>query len=571
VAGSILRFQTTNTYNLSVTTVTVVTTQCLILAGEPMEFWNTTDQDVCTGVDRWLLVSKFLPAQGFGIYEDPTTKAHLYVRNDNNILDIYREYDIQRFLYDYFTERNRNDIKRALFEEEGKPYKKWNLAFLPRHNLRFLQDTSETCYLYFQNGIARVTKDGAQLLPYAEVEQLGVIWSKQILPHEITIDPNLGEGDFERFCQNACKVQADDKARWRLDKRSYDSLITSYGYLLSGYKNPANPKIVVYVDRLNVNRETLEGGTGKSLVMRSLEHLKTIAVNDGKSVFFNERFQFANVNLDTQVVLFDDVQSSFNIEKLFSKATGSFEVERKGMDKFVIPADRSPKLGITSNHPILGNGASFTRRQHIVQFGPYYNHNFGCQRSPAEEFGKPLFSDKWTNKDWNQFYNFAFRCISEYLQNGLLEGDIEHYEINKLIQEIGSEDISDWFEHWIKNESRQYLPKGIPAPVFRDQFFRQNPGADKRQWAPSELRRCLKKVVQQLGYRFNPSKDGKRIQRRYQGYPTEFYVVVDPNGKTPTKPEAVEETVAAPRPNDSDLTDWFKQNMERSLNGSSNA
>ena len=60
------------------------------------------------------------------------------------------------------------------------------------------------------------------------------------------------------------------------------------------------------------------------------------------------RFQFADVTIDTKFVLIDDVRPEFSLEQLFSMITGDVEVEGKGKNKFMIPAERKSKVRI--NH-----------------------------------------------------------------------------------------------------------------------------------------------------------------------------------------------------------------------------
>ena len=89
--------------------------------------------------------------------------------------------------------------------------------------------------------------------------------------------------------------------------------------------------------------------------MESLKYFKKTIKVDGK-LFRNAmdgggRFNFSNVTIDTKFVIIDDIRP-VTFEMLFSMITGDMEVEQKGKDKIIIPKDKKPKLGITTNYVI---------------------------------------------------------------------------------------------------------------------------------------------------------------------------------------------------------------------------
>ena len=199
------------------------------------------------------------------------------------------------------------------------------------------------------------------------------------------------------------------------------SFKTSYGYLIHSYNNPSNQKGIFYIDaESELGRP--EGGNGKSVVMKSLRHYKKMSQQDGKRYQKNinggGRFQFANVNVDTKFVLIDDLESGFKYEQLFSMITEKMEIEKKGKDKFTLDEERKPKFGFTTNYVLAGLGTSHTRRTHIVEFGSYWNKCSKMRELPSDKkhLGKMLFSD-FTETDWNDFYNYGFQCVQQFLRD----------------------------------------------------------------------------------------------------------------------------------------------------------
>ena len=76
----------------------------------------------------------------------------------------------------------------------------------------------------------------------------------------------------------------------------------------------------------------------------------------------------------------------------------------------------SPKISITTNYTVKGEGSSHLRRVFEVEMAGYFND----KNTPEDEFGHLLFSD-WNDEEWSKFDNFMLRCVQYYLNNGLVE------------------------------------------------------------------------------------------------------------------------------------------------------
>ena len=144
-----------------------------------------------------------------------------------------------------------------------------------------------------------------------------------------------------------------------LTTKRCDALIE---FLIHTHNTADFSKCIYFVDAESGARKA-EGGTGKSLIMRSIERYKKLVPQDGRQFRIGMdkgggRFQFSNVTMDTKVIMIDDIYPEFRFDMLFSMITGDMEIERKGRDKFVIPANKKPKFGITTNYVIPQGGAS---------------------------------------------------------------------------------------------------------------------------------------------------------------------------------------------------------------------
>jgi hypothetical protein len=159
----------------------------------------------------------------------------------------------------------------------------------------------------------------------------------------------------------------------------------------------------------------------------------------------------------------DDVPKNFHFEALFSVITEGMTVEKKGQDAFLIPFNESPKISITTNYTIQGEGASHARRVFEVEIANHFNENY----TPEEEFGHQFFSE-WTPEEWAKFDNFMIRCVQFFLKEGLVESNKVNLEFRKFKNNMGIEFIEFM-------ESNNFDGSYINRKNFRDKFDKSYP------------------------------------------------------------------------------------------------
>jgi hypothetical protein len=115
-------------------------------------------------------------------------------------------------------------------------------------------------------------------------------------------------------------------------------------------------------------------------------------------------------------------------------------------------------MGITSNYILAGTGTSDERRQHIVEFGSFWNRCYqeGESTTDAKHLGSSLFGWKDDDDEWMSFFNFGFRCVQEYLKTGLQPSSSSNYKtksIKLMIEGEGSNGQGvDWLINWVKTD-----------------------------------------------------------------------------------------------------------------------
>lgn len=469
-------------------------------------FWEPTKTSVSINPYKLKMV---LQSKGFGQFlvdKDRTSKKVLFL-NDKGTLKIYDPIETKRFVREYlesfdekeFQSGGTLDTTTPTLDSVGKfeVLKQWSkyhpsklksevLDDLDLYSeqevpwatdLQLFTDDQHASFVRFKNGVVKITKDNIQLLDPSHKSVKGNVWESSIIDRDITI--RKSNGLFTKFVEKAVLVRdrnITNKKDWTKEypetnetKESLKALKTSLGYLIHSHNTPDKMKAIFFIDK-GSDLQKPEGGNGKTLILKSLKHFKKLSIQDGKrfrkDIDGGGRFQFADVTLDTKLILIDDLRPDFEFEGLFSMITGDMEIEGKGTNKFTIPEERKPKFGVTTNYVLMGTGTSVSRRMHIVEFGDYWNRCIQEKESPSDKkhLGRMLF-DNFSQDDWNDFYNFGFECVQDYLKNGLVQADTSDYFLKALRLKVegveGDGTVTSWMNDWIINRREEITEEDL--------------------------------------------------------------------------------------------------------------
>ncbi len=322
-----------------------------------------------------------------------------------------------------------------------------NLKLLKTLKLDFINDTEESAYFFFKNGVAQISSNGIELKPYSDYDDF--VWEKSIIPQDfVPVDEvELEKSDFMQFLKDLTIVEESEKA----DER-FQSLSSAIGYLLHRYKNPATTKAIILMD-IYVNGMP-NGGSGKTLLISAIGKLRNLSIIDGKKYDQREWFALSSVDLSSEILLFDDLEKNFNFEQIFPIMTTGMYVRLKYRNHVWIPFEKAPKVALTTNYAINGDSESHRRRKFEFEVSP----TFSASYTPRDKFGRNFFSD-WDDREWNCFYNTMFRCLQVFLKNGLITSEPINLSFTKLINKT-SEEFVEWVELQIV-EGIQYDKKTL--------------------------------------------------------------------------------------------------------------
>ena len=455
---------------------------------------------------------------------------------------------------------------QSQFVGVANPFTKEYVNTIPSlYDKRPFSDSQDRVYRYFSNGWVAITAEGvSELRSYQDIPDDMIVWNSSVIKRDYvdvaSLDqlnqrlqlvnaegkhPLTGESldketrkamskelrrhidehgslvldtHFKDFVENLARNEEGD-----LDPKNLDRLERVIGYLCHRYHRKSDRRYVVIVDTFTCDGPSYgsssNGGSGKSLLVALLGKLMNLTELDGRSfkkTTFDIHKKFAPVTPATELVHLDDVSKGFPAECLFTLATGDFHIDRKYQNPFSIPAESAPKIVVTSNFPLEGEGNSYRRRECVISVSTYYRdqqemygetpyHIHGC---------KHLGDDHdWSESDWSQFYSYSFHCVSKYLALGLPESNSEgkSYQRQRIIDAIGSVEVLDYLISCLD----EYSEHG--GEVFAEVFYkrvRAQVGEHLEDISNSTLWDWFVKAGQLAGKHPNKHKRGKLDPQR---------------------------------------------------------
>lgn len=398
-----------------------------------LTFWNTQGK-IIPGK-----LYEFFESLNIGLYKSENAVGEneypTIVWVTGNLVSEINEFDLSQTARNYIDAvAEEHQVLPVLdsLHKNVRFFGKRNQYMLKELKLNFIRDTRSSSYLFFKNGIVEITADAIRLKSYENMD--GCVWKKNIVDHEFTplsYEELSANFDFFHFLQDITKVDDTEASENR-----FNSLFSVIGYLSHRYKDPTLTKAIILMDASP--SESGNGGTGKTLVCIAIGYVRTMSTLDGKSFDQDRWFKYSSVRLGTNLILFDDVGKDFDFEKIYSLITTGLEVQRIGKDDIHFSYEDSPKVVLTTNYAIQGDGSSFKRR--IYEFE--ISNTFNADYQPSDKYGKRFFED-WDEIEWNRFYNLITYAIQYYLQKGEL---VESTPINIKLSKLKSQTNDDFVE-----------------------------------------------------------------------------------------------------------------------------
>lgn len=417
---------------------------------------------------------KMLHENGFmRVRSEDDASGYEYVRNDDGIISRVLPYEIRDFVREYIFTNCKSPMVQNYFYEKLTTL----LADKQLENLNLVMDTFNNFTYgvqrsYFNNGQVEITAD--KITPNLPIVN---VWRNRIVPRKFKRIPiiknieRLEDGTFTMSCTEEglkCEfltylvntsnmfykfgeerqVTPEEDIEW---VQHVVNKITAMGYLLCDYKFSSERKAVVAQDHQMSEVGRSKGGAGKSLFGNAIEHFTCQTYINGKEISATDQFMLSEVTRATRNIFIDDVKTNFDFERFYNVITGPMPINPKGLAKFTIPVDESPKILITTNHTINGaENDSTGRRITYIEFSEWYNKN----HTPFMDFKHMMF-DGWDEYQWCLFDNLMAECVMYYLRSfelgwakegeGAVPPPMSNIKLRNLRQKMG-ETLFQWAE-----------------------------------------------------------------------------------------------------------------------------
>lgn len=291
------------------------------------------------------------------------------------------------------------------------------------------------------------------------------------------------------------------------------SKLTAIGYMVHSYRDPAVAKAIIAMDGQLSEVGDSNGRSGKSLLGMAMEQIMpTVYIGAKAKKLTDDQFLFEEVTEKTECVFLDDVRANLDFEFFFPAITGKMKVNAKGVGRWTIPREKTPKFYISTNHAINGDSSSFRDRQFCIAFSDYYND----KHKPVDDFGV-LFFEEWDETQWNLFYNLVATSLQLYFRYGLVQAPGRDLELRRLRQQMG-EDFLTWAEEYYSDAKREqtegdedvefpygHLERREERKAINADFLEKHPRA-ARYMSPTRFGKCIKWYCKYKGLHLNPHK-----------------------------------------------------------------
>lgn len=449
-------------------------------------FWTVTgDGKIIFHLEKFI---NWLEGDGFFKHLLNDGQFILIQITDNIVKQVYR-FDIRSYVFNYinslpfeFDGILRGELQQWFFNQEKKIISENVFELLSTKQIDFYKDKKDSARLFFKNGIVYVSAKQIKTETYKNFD--GYIWEDQIIEREFDVEKaknNTDYGDFSKFVKN---VIGDNES-------NFSSFLTAIGYLVHSCKPSGFAPAIVLNDK--VISDDPNGGTGKGILAKAISQFKNSVTLDGKTFDFKKSFSFQRVELSTDLLIFDDIKHNFDFEMLFSIITEGITVEKKNKGEFFIPFEKAPKLLLTTNYALKGEGNSIERRKVDFELEQYYSKDF----TPYNEFGKMFFSE-WDHNEWFKFDCFIVLCLIQYLKNGILEPE----NVNLKEKRLAANTSFDFIEYMRGFNSYNVI---LSKKDFHEEFVKET---NMRQIKSNTLSKWLKKWCIFYEYEYQDIRTG---------------------------------------------------------------
>lgn len=385
----------------------------------------------------------------------------------------------------------------------------------PDKPIRLLEDTKESKYLFYNNCVVRVSKEGIETYKYDQLDMMleihiedngKYIWSNNILDRDFPtsfiqedgISTMQGTSDFEIFVDCICGLSdglTEDKygirKSWQktfinsgeyiIASQRKQSIQNIFGYLMhNNYE--CNLKSIMFIDMNKENQGKPAGGTGKGIIGKALARMMNRTDDDskyiappGKNFDPEDERRYSDGDITTQLIHVEDIKKNFQFEAFFNDVTDGAVFRKMYQDK----TKHRVKIMLSSNQAIDLSAPSCKRRMVVFELDNFFSE----RKTPQDIFGKRFFESQWDRLDWYRFDIFMVSCCLKYMKDkdavgadgrviGIRQPPLLNYQNSLLSSKLNSDFIA-WFETKIEDGLAYKIEKVYSKNALFEEFTKK--------------------------------------------------------------------------------------------------
>ena len=253
-----------------------------------------------------------------------------------------------------------------------------------------LNDTRDTAYKLFNNGILRINKSGYKLISYDDNDKYYL--TDDVINDDFDVNAKAG-GLFVDFVNKAILPN--------------ENLTKYLGFLTHKYKDTSTPYFILGLETVENPKDG--GGAGKNVLSDLLgKFTSNLEVSASQLSFDSKFFQSWN---NERMMTISDLPPNFNFLFLKNLTSNSALVKKLYKDEVSIKSNFLPKLFLTSNYSVEIKDGGLKRRTMIIEFTDFFTRAGGVD----VYFGGKSFPNDWETNDWQGYYHYLSQCIVDYL------------------------------------------------------------------------------------------------------------------------------------------------------------
>ncbi len=351
------------------------------------------------------------------------------VRVVNNVIFETEGDDLERAYQDEVHTNYTDDRANMMLIKYTPSVMKYMTA-LPVFDYKILRDTRTESYIFFTNGVLKITKDKADLIKYNEID--GCVFSRHI--KNFDYKPSDGHGNFGEFI--------DIISHNELHKKY---IMSALGYMMHYYKDRVYSKALMIIEDVD-DQEQARGRSGKGLLAQFLEFIRWTVQQDGRNYKADSQFKMQQVVPGVQLYYLNDPALGVLMGQFYNFITDDMLIEGKGKKSYTIPYQHSPKIVITTNY--LPNLESDSDKDRFIVLA--IKKVFGWGYTLRQAFpGVEFFSEHWDDHNRNGAIRLAVDCIQMYLTSGVMVYVSEEMQRNadmRVVKHVVSDSIIETME-----------------------------------------------------------------------------------------------------------------------------